>query len=69
MHSRSCQFCNFEGSPYVETRVSQTGWILFVVLLLVCLPLCWLPFVVSSLKEEVYRCPSCGAIQAVTPMR
>jgi hypothetical protein len=30
--------------------LNQTGMIVFIVLLFVCLPLCWLPFVIDSLK-------------------
>jgi hypothetical protein len=46
--------------PVSTKRMSQTGWILFVVLLFVCLPLCWIPFVVDGTKEEVRKCPTCG---------
>ena len=30
--------------------LNQNGLIVFIILLLVCLPLCWIPFVVDSLK-------------------
>ena len=30
--------------------LNQNGLIVFIVLLLVCLPLCWIPFLVDSLK-------------------
>jgi len=30
--------------------LNQTGLIVFIVLLVGCLPLCWLPFVIDSMK-------------------
>lgn len=30
--------------------LNQTGLIVFIILLLVCLPLCWLPFLIDSCK-------------------
>ena len=32
--------------------LNQTGVIVGVVLFLVCFPLCWLPFVIDSMKAE-----------------
>lgn len=55
-----CPFCQHEGPPMVSSKMSTAGWVLFVVLLLLCFPLCWLPFVMSGMKEEVRTCASCG---------
>lgn len=55
-----CPFCSCEGIPFVKRRLSANGWVLFFVLLLFCIPLCWLPFVIDAMKEEVRRCGSCG---------
>ena len=55
-----CPFCQHEGHPVVQQKMSTGGWILFAVLLVLCLPLCWLPFVLSGMKEEVRKCASCG---------
>lgn len=30
--------------------LNQTGLIVFIVLILLCLPLCWIPFIVDSMK-------------------
>jgi hypothetical protein len=30
--------------------LNKNGLIVFIILLIVCLPLCWLPWVISSLK-------------------
>jgi lipopolysaccharide-induced tumor necrosis factor-alpha factor len=38
--------------------VKETNWILFVILLLLCLPLCWLPFV--CMQKEKRKCSACG---------
>jgi len=32
--------------------LNQTGLIVFIILLLVCLPLCWIPFLIDSMKGE-----------------
>jgi hypothetical protein len=30
--------------------LNQTGLIVFIILIVVCIPLCWIPFVVGSMK-------------------
>ena len=30
--------------------LNQTGLIVFIVLILFCLPLCWIPFLIDSMK-------------------
>jgi uncharacterized membrane protein len=46
--------------PYVEKRkLSTGGWVLFAVLLILCFPICWLPFVIDACKEEERKCPAC----------
>ena len=30
--------------------LNQNGLIVFIILLVVCLPLCWIPFIVDSMK-------------------
>ena len=36
----------------VFAGLNQTGMIVFIVLVLVCVPLCWIPWVVDSMKGE-----------------
>uniref|UniRef100_A0A1I7ZI49 LITAF domain-containing protein n=1 Tax=Steinernema glaseri TaxID=37863 RepID=A0A1I7ZI49_9BILA len=43
-------------------------WTLFVVLLLVFFPLCWVPFVVRSIKDVEHLCPQCDSLLAVRRM-
>ena len=57
----NCPFCEYQGPPIVSKQLSSNGWILFAVLLLVCVPLCWLPFVLDGCKEEIRKCAGCGA--------
>ena len=56
-----CPFCNHEGNPVVSKQVSVVGWVIFVAILFICFPLCWIPFVVDGCKEEVRKCSGCGA--------
>ncbi|MBN1464091.1 MAG: LITAF-like zinc ribbon domain-containing protein [Paludibacteraceae bacterium] len=55
-----CPFCEHDGMPIIEKKMSGTGWVIFVLLLLFCLPLCWIPFVTSGTKEEIRKCARCG---------
>jgi lipopolysaccharide-induced tumor necrosis factor-alpha factor len=47
--------------PIVEKKMSETGWIVFVLLVIFCLPLCWIPFVTEGTKEEIRKCANCGS--------
>ena len=55
-----CPYCDHEGMPRVEQRISGTGWLIFAILLVFCLPLCWIPFVTDGTKEEIKTCVKCG---------
>ena len=55
-----CPFCGHEGRPSIKKKLSGSGWVLFCILLLFCLPLCWLPFVIDGCKDEERKCRSCG---------
>lgn len=56
----TCPFCHFQGPPIVERKLSSNGWVIFILLLIFCLPLCWLPFVIDGCKEDQRKCASCG---------
>jgi lipopolysaccharide-induced tumor necrosis factor-alpha factor len=56
-----CPFCGFQGPPSTTKKISAAGWILFAALLVMCIPLCWLPFVIDGCKEEERRCLGCGS--------
>jgi len=55
-----CPYCSHEGPPLVNKKISGAGWVLFIVLLFLCIPLCWLPFVIDGCKEEERKCSGCG---------
>lgn len=56
-----CPLCSHEGMPIIKKTLSSGGWVLFIVLLLFCLPLCWLPFIIDGCKDEVRKCAGCGS--------
>ena len=58
--STTCPYCQHEGAPMISQRISAAGWVVFVVLLIFCIPLCWLPFVIDAFKEDERSCASCG---------
>ena len=55
-----CPYCGTEKPPIIGKRVSGAGWVLFVVLLLFCICLCWLPFVIDGCYDVTRTCPGCG---------
>jgi lipopolysaccharide-induced tumor necrosis factor-alpha factor len=56
-----CPFCGHEGVPFTKKQLSTGGWVLFAVLVLFCIPLCWLPFVIDGCQEIVRHCARCGS--------
>ncbi len=52
-----CPFCGSEEVPVVERKISTAGWIVFVVLLLCCFPLCLIALFIT---EDQRRCYDCG---------
>lgn len=53
----SCPFCH-EEAQIISSGLNNSGLILFIVLILFCIPLCWLPFVIDSCKKKI--CTKCG---------
>lgn len=53
-----CPYCGTDEPPVVREEISQTGWILFAILLIVFFPLCFLGL---FMKERVQFCRDCGA--------
>ena len=56
-----CPVCGHVGAPYVQKQLSQTGWILVVVLFITTCFFAFIPFLLDGLKEEVHKCSNCGA--------
>jgi DNA-directed RNA polymerase subunit M/transcription elongation factor TFIIS len=53
-----CRECGSRRRPVERTEISQNGWILFIVLLIVFWPLC---FIGLCQKETYEVCDDCGA--------
>lgn len=54
----TCPFCQYQGPPRVENKVTTAGWVAFWVLLLgTCGLLCWIGLL---MREELRKCPACG---------
>ena len=52
-----CPFCQSQSPPVQKQKISTAGWILFVILLLACFPLCWIGLLI---KEDYRSCSFCG---------
>jgi lipopolysaccharide-induced tumor necrosis factor-alpha factor len=52
-----CPFCGTDEPPYRSEDISAGGWVVFAVLLLFCIPLCWIGLL---MKEEYRTCADCG---------
>lgn len=52
-----CPYCNCTYPPRVSNQISTAGWVMFVVMLLVCLPLFWIGLLMT---EPVRHCVGCG---------
>ena len=52
-----CPYCQSQSPPIQKQKISTAGWILFVVLLLACFPLCWIGLL---MKEDYRACSFCG---------
>jgi DNA-directed RNA polymerase subunit RPC12/RpoP len=52
-----CPYCDSTERPRTAWVISQSGWILFAVLLFFFFPLCWIGLLMT---EPEYRCSDCG---------
>lgn len=52
-----CPFCQSPYPPLFRSKTSTSGWIVVLILLLVCFPLFWLGFLMT---ETSSYCRSCG---------
>jgi len=52
-----CPYCHAAYPPLLMQKISAAGWIVFVILLLTCLPLCWIGLLI---KEDYRVCANCG---------
>jgi|SRR5215213_635270 len=54
-----CPYCQSPYPPMVVEKVSGGGWVVFILLLLFCLPLCWLGLLI---KDQYRVCATCRAV-------
>lgn len=52
-----CPYCHHVGRVRIAQKTSTGGWILFVVILFVFFPLCWIGILI---KQDYYVCAFCG---------
>jgi hypothetical protein len=52
-----CPYCRCNARPRTTRSISAAGWIVFVVMLFVCIPLCWIGFL---MQDERKQCVECG---------
>ncbi len=52
-----CPYCHTQAPARIKSKVSTGGWVLFVIILLVFFPLCWIGLLI---REEYYVCSYCG---------
>ncbi|MEO6588920.1 MAG: LITAF-like zinc ribbon domain-containing protein [Pyrinomonadaceae bacterium] len=55
--NHGCPRCKSQIAPRIERKISNAGWIVFAILLVVVFPLFWVGLLI---KEEVRVCPVCG---------
>lgn len=53
-----CSRCGSTAEPYQTTVISDGGWVMFVILLILFFPLCWIGLLMT---ETRYTCADCGA--------
>ncbi|HYY57190.1 MAG TPA: LITAF-like zinc ribbon domain-containing protein [Pyrinomonadaceae bacterium] len=53
-----CPRCGAAYLPTVEKKISSDGWLIFILLLFFCVPLCWIGLLI---KQEYRVCPVCHA--------
>lgn len=52
-----CMRCGYAGTGIMTKKVGTAGWVVFVVLLLSTVILCWIGLLI---KETKIQCPQCG---------
>ena len=52
-----CPYCQTAAPPVRDSRISTGGWVVFAILVFLCLPLCWIGLL---MKEDYTTCRDCG---------
>jgi hypothetical protein len=53
-----CPFCQSTKKPKVTKKTTAFGWVWFAVLLVGCIPICWVPLLLVTKKH--HSCSQCG---------
>jgi DNA-directed RNA polymerase subunit RPC12/RpoP len=53
-----CPYCGNRAPALLRNKTATAGWIIFVVLLIIFFPLCWIGF---FFQEPYYVCAYCGS--------
>jgi hypothetical protein len=51
-----CPFCGTHKMPEYEYSISTAGWIVFILLLFGCFPICWIGLLIRDAKSVCVRC-------------
>ena len=56
----SCPFCKSSAGPYARSKISQAGWVVFIIMLITCIGwlFLWIPLI--FMKEEHRFCRHCN---------
>jgi hypothetical protein len=54
-----CKACGYAGHAMIIRKISAAGWVVFAVLLLLCLPLFWIGLLI---RENRSQCPNCKVL-------
>lgn len=52
-----CPHCGSHAIPYAVRKISNAGWIVFALLMVLFFPLFWVGFLI---KEDAFICPECN---------
>jgi hypothetical protein len=55
-----CPFCQQPARTIAVEQISTAGWVIFAVLIMTCIPLCWIGLL---MKETKQKCSRCGMIR------
>ncbi|KAL7478765.1 hypothetical protein ACHAW6_004522 [Cyclotella cf. meneghiniana] len=58
--SLPCPYCSHAGVTKTTQNYGDCTWIGVIIMLLVCFPLFWVPFVCSSCMDTKHHCRNCG---------
>ncbi len=60
--SMKCPYCSHTGSTKLTKSFGDCTWISVIIMLIVFIPLFWVPFVFPSCQDTKHQCRKCGRI-------